>query len=104
MEQLEREMESGEHTVTWAGPHLDVLYHDCVGEAVRLQILLDVTQLGEGDPHVHRETGSGRATPEVHLLTERRRKPGCLLPGLTHSVGTLDRTRSLFYLTGVRFH
>lgn len=52
------------------GPHLDVLYHDAVGEAMSLQISFDIIQFREGDSHVHREAGSGWATPEVHLVNK----------------------------------
>lgn len=46
--------------------HLDVLYHDVVSKAVRLQVSFDVFQFREGNPHVHREAGPGWAAPEVH--------------------------------------
>ena len=50
-----------------AGPHLDVLYHEVVSKAVRLQVSFDVFQFRERNPHVHREAGPGWAAPEVHL-------------------------------------
>lgn len=41
---------------------------------MRLQIIFDIMQFGEGHSHVHREARSGWTTPEVHLVHKKKKK------------------------------
>lgn len=43
---------------------------------MRLQIIFDIMQFGEGHSHVHREARSGWTTPEVHLVQKKKKKKG----------------------------
>lgn len=61
----------------WEVTYLDVLYHDAVSEAMRLQVSFDVFQLRERNSHIHREAGPGWATPEVHL-GHKGKENGCV--------------------------
>lgn len=56
------------------GPHLNILDHDAVSNAVGIQVSFNVFQLGKRNAHIHREVGPGWATPEVHLVNRERTK------------------------------
>ena len=77
-----------------AGPHLDVLYHDVVSKAVRLQVSFDVFQFRERNPHVHREAGPGWATPEIHLGHKGEKTIGTRI---TYPAGTQRTDDLLLY-------
>lgn len=81
----------------WAGPHLDVLYHDVVSKALRLQVSFDVFQFGEGTLMSTGRLGLAGPRQEVHLDHEGEKET--IGTCVTHPAGT---QRSVFSYTAER--
>lgn len=56
-------------------PHLQVLDHDAVGNAIGFQEGFDCLEAGEGHPQVSRVARAGRVTPEINLVWRRELSP-----------------------------